>query len=282
MSRGIFSTNLALISKRKKCKIIYDGRGAINAEQIEYGVYDKTGLENKIFELEKSAVLNSDYRISVSTKLVNYWQKEYNFKSDNYVVIPSSSNNAIKLFNLKRSDFQIQEDDILVVFSGSLSRWHSFSTMLVHFESFLEINSDVKILILSKKNNQITTLINMYPKRVINKWVSPEKVSDLLILGDYGYVYRESSITNQVASPVKIAEYLSCGLKILISNDLGDYSKIVEENDLGNIIDNKFDFKLNKVNSVEKAKIQTFFNNNLSLNSENISNSYLKLLDFNN
>ena len=38
--RGIFSANLVLISKRKKCKIIYDGRGAINAEQIEYTFTD--------------------------------------------------------------------------------------------------------------------------------------------------------------------------------------------------------------------------------------------------
>ena len=63
LCRGIFSANIALISKRKKCKIIYDGRGAINAEQIEYGVYNNTGIENKIHNLEKRAVLQTDYRI---------------------------------------------------------------------------------------------------------------------------------------------------------------------------------------------------------------------------
>ena len=66
-------------------------------------------MENKIYKLEKRAVLETDYRISISTKLVNYWKKEYNFKSDNYVVIPSSSNNAIKLFKIKRCDFQIEK-----------------------------------------------------------------------------------------------------------------------------------------------------------------------------
>ena len=279
--RGIFSANLVLISKRKKCKIIYDGRGAINAEQIEYGVYNNTGLENKIYKLEKRAVLETDYRISISTKLVNYWKKEYNFKSDNYVVIPSSSNNAIKLFKIKRCDFQIEKNDILVVFSGSLSKWHSFNIMIAHFESFLEKNSDVKILILSKKNNQITALINKYPKRIINKWVSPEKVLDLLTVADYGYVYRESSVTNQVASPVKIAEYLSCGLKIIISKNLGDYSEMIEKYNLGYIIKNDNSINLEKVNATEKEKIISFYRSNLALYSEKISQCYLNLIDEN-
>lgn len=281
MCRGIFSTNLALISKRKKCKIIYDGRGAINAEQIEYGVYNNTGLENKIYNLEKRAVLETDYRISVSTKLVNYWRKEYNFKSDKYVVIPSSSNNEIKLFNSKHIDFQIEEDDIFVVFSGSQSKWHSFPTMLAHFESFLEKNSHVKILILSKRNNQIKALINKHPNRIINKWVSPDKVFDFLILADYGYVYRKDSVTNRVASPVKIAEYLSCGLKIIISENLGDYSEIVEKYNLGHIIKNDNTIYLEKVNTIEKEKIISFYSSNFALFSKKISQRYLNLINEN-
>ena len=42
--RGIFATNLVLLTKLKNCKVIYDGRGAISSEQEEYGVYNGTGL----------------------------------------------------------------------------------------------------------------------------------------------------------------------------------------------------------------------------------------------
>lgn len=276
--RGIFATNLALNNKNS-VKIIYDGRGAIYAEQFEYGVYNNTGLENEIFNLEKKAVLNSHYRISVSSKLVNYWQNVYNLKSDNYVVIPSSSRKKIKLNNIKRSDLQIDQDDILVVFSGSLSNWHSFPTMLSHFEFFLKQNNHVKILILSKKNNQITSLVNKYPKRIIQRWVNPEKVLDMLFIADYGYVYRESSVTNQVASPVKVAEYLSCGLKVLISENLGDYSSMIKENDLGRII--KDDFELEKVSLSKKYDIIKFSTNNLSLQSAHITNLYMGLINEN-
>lgn len=278
--RGIFSANLALISKRKKCKIIYDGRGAINAEQNEYGVYNNTGLENKIQTLEKRAVLNTDYRISVSTKLLKYWQNEYGYNTNNHVIIPSCSSKKLTFKN-NLVDFSFSKKDIIIVFSGSTSKWHSFSIMISHFEIFLKKNKNVKVLILSKLNNLISDLQSRYPNRVIVKWVPPENISSLLSLADYGYVFREQSVTNQVASPVKVAEYLSCGLKVLISKNLGDYSEIIEKNDLGLVIRDNNSFQLEKVNKSEKEKIINFYNTNFSLYSNKISQCYLKLINKN-
>ena len=279
--RGIFSANLALISRRKKCKIIYDGRGAINAEQIEYGVYNNTGLENKIYNLEKRAVLETDYRISVSNKLLNYWYREFNYKSKDHVVIPSSCSNNYNNKVLDREDLNISENSILVVFSGSISKWHSYSKMISDFTKILNKNPRVNLLFLSKLNSHIATIKNKFPERVFVFWVDPKDVFSYLNIADYGYVVREDSITNQVSSPVKIAEYLSCGLKILISKNIGDYSEMIEKNDLGYIIENYITIYLEKVNISEKEKIISFYRSNLALYSDKISQRYLNLINEN-
>lgn len=281
LCRGIFSANLALISKRKKCKIIYDGRGAINAEQIEYGVYNNTGLENKIYNLEKRAVLETDYRISVSNKLLNYWFSEFNYKSKDHVVIPSSCSNNYNNKVLNRGDLNISENSILVVFSGSISKWHSYSKMISDFTKILNKNPRVNLLFLSKLNSHITIIKNKFPGRVFDFWVDPKDVFSYLKIADYGYVVREDSITNQVSSPVKIAEYLSCGLKVLISKNLGDYSEMIEKNDLGYIIRNDNTINLVKVNASEKEKIISFYRSNLALYSDKISQCYLNLINEN-
>ena len=279
--RGIFSANLALISKRKKCKIIYDGRGAINAEQIEYEVYNNTGLENKIYKLEKRAVLETDYRISVSNKLLIYWYGEFNYKSKDHVVIPSSCSNNYNNKVLDREDLNISENSILVVFSGSISKWHSYSKMISDFTKILNKNPRVNLLFLSKLNSHIAIIKNKFPERVFVFWVDPKDVFPYLNIADYGYVVREDSITNQVASPVKVAEYLSCGLKVLISKNLGDYSEIIEKNDLGYIIRNHNTINLEKVNAFEKEKIISFYRSNLALYSDKISQRYLNLINEN-
>lgn len=281
ISRGIFATNLVFLTELKNCKVIYDGRGAVTTEQDEYGVYNGTGLENKIFKIEQNAILNSDYRIAVSEKLLEYWNKDFQYNSKNHVIIPSCAN-----YTFKNEDFQdvnVNEEEIIIVFCGSSSKWHSFEIMVSHFEKFLNYSPKIKIIILSKINNHIVDLINKFPKRITQDWVDPSKISNILIKADYGYVYRNQTKTNYVASPVKIAEYLSCGLKILISDNLGDYSELVQNNCFGFNLDSRyFNYSsLNKVSLSEKLRISSFAKSNLSYSSENIRNNYLNLINEN-
>lgn len=279
ISRGVFATNLVLLNKLNNCNVIYDGRGAICAEQNEYGVYNSTGIESKIFEIEKNAILKSDYRIAVSSKLVEYWQNEYQYKNDKHVVIPSCTNFDSILMEEKYNN----KEDIIIIFSGSSSKWHSFKEMVSHFENFLYYSPRIKIIILSKINFNIAELINKFPKRVSQDWIDSSKISNILKKADYGFVYRTQTKTNCVASPVKIAEYLSCGLKLLISNNLGDYSSLVKNNNLGfNLDEDTFNYSLiKKVSFSEKLRIASFAVNNLKYSSENIKNKYLNLINEN-
>ncbi len=281
IARGIFATNLAIFSRSDNCKVIYDGRGAINAEQKEYGVYNDTEMEDKIFEIEKNAVLNSSYRIAVTTKLIEYWGKNYEYKDKNHIVIPSCTKYIFEDFFFKNKLKSTEE--IIIIFSGSSSKWHSFKIMSSHFEKFLNFSSKIKIIILSKKNDYITELIKKYPGRIIHDWVEPHKITNLLLTADYGYIYRLQSDTNYVASPVKIAEYLSCGLKLLISDNLGDYSSLVKNKSLGyNLDDDSFNFSLlKKVSISEKIRISSFAKKNLCLSSEKISKKYINLINEN-
>ena len=76
------------------------------------------------------------------------------------------------------------------------------------------------------------------------------------MLGDYGLLIREKSVTNKVASPVKYAEYLASGLKVIISDELGDYTQLSREKNWG-IIFNEFNDSHLKPGLLEKQKIST-------------------------
>ena len=71
---------------------------------------------------------------------------------------------------------------------------------------------------------------------MINKFVEPKQIRSYLQCCDYGILFREKNGTNIVSSPVKFGKYLSCGLKILISDNVGDYSDLVYKNNLGHVI----------------------------------------------
>jgi hypothetical protein len=248
IGRSVLATQLALKLKNKNLikKVVYDGRGAIAAEWKEYGVIKETTLLKQIDILEKNAILLADFRIAVSHQLVEYWHQVYSYNDDKHTIIPCTVNKKIeeiqlneKIINESRYKQGITFSDVVFIYSGSVAGWQSFDVLQLFLRQLLDENINNKIIFLSEPDQKIIQLQNEYPNRVIQKKVNPFEVSDYLLAADYGLLIREDSITNKVASPVKFAEYLSCGLKVLISENLGDFSQFVCEHNCGFVINKK-------------------------------------------
>lgn len=281
ISRNAITANLGLILRELGLikKVIFDAR-AVEYEQFrEYKILNDKSFANKFFDIEKKAVLNSDYRLAISNKLVNYWSKNFNFSKKNYAVIPSTLNSLhlSNFENINRENLGYKKNDIILVYSGSNSDWQSFSKIISFTKKILKKNKKYKLLLLSKKTNLILEFIEKFPDQILLKWVNPIDVIQVLKICDYGLLIREESITNQVSSPVKFAEYLYAGLKIIISPKIGDYSKFVIKNNCG-YLDNNFKIKLNKVTEIQKKANTELALNYFSKNSAIIEDEYIKLM----
>ena len=137
----------------------------------------------------------------------------------------------------------------------------------------MNLNKDVKLLLLTKEVDEVKTLMNEYPNRIVCKWSSNHDVIQLINLGDYGLIVRESTITNKVASPVKFAEYLFAGLRIIISEKIGDYNLFLKENNCG-IEDTEVDSSLHQISIQEKNENRKIALENFSKNHDMIKAKY--------
>lgn len=293
--RNVFSTVMALKIKRLKLlkKVILDGRSAMAAEIEEYNVFPVEFIKKNIRKFEAKAVLSSDFRIAVSHQLIDYWKKNYGYSQNQHVVIPctldtkyfNDLNKTIdenKLISIKK-ELGINENDIVLVYSGSTAPWQSFQLLEEFICPIMEQKSEIKILFLSKENKDNLRLKNKYYDRVIIKWVEHKDVLNYLSCCDYGILLREQSVTNKVASPTKFAEYLFVGLPILISENLGDFTAFVTEKNCGFILSEfniKSRDKLKKVDSILKEKNHflslTYFQKDSNCNQV----CYSKLISF--
>jgi len=80
-----------------------------------------------------------------------------------------------------------------------------------------------------------------------------------LRLCDFGILIREDTVTNQVASPTKYAEYLKAGLKVIISDNIGDMSAEVSANNLGYVWhDNMPQPSFEKVANAERERVAQY------------------------
>lgn len=267
LCRGPFATSLAMELRRKKrCKKVgFDARGAYWHEWTEYDLAlrnDKLGEVVKI--IEKNCVRNSDFNLAVSNSLVAHWQNEFGYSSSKHVVIPCTLGMQQHIHpefceNTTRHRLGLKEEDVCLAYSGSIAGWQSFNLLENYIGSCLDNNVNLKVLFLSKQNKNIENLQSKFPGRVLVEWVAVEEVPGYLSICDYGILLREETVTNQVAAPTKFAEYLSNGLRVIISSNLGDYSDFVREHSCGVVVtqvSEKHDFTFGRVAGKEKERIK--------------------------
>ncbi|MFI5220501.1 MAG: hypothetical protein ACHQNT_13530 [Bacteroidia bacterium] len=285
IARGVLACNVALGVKKSGTikKVCYDGRGAIAAEWEEYKVAPYKNLIRSIELLEKNAVIKSDFRISVSNKLIEYWNLRFSYDNSNHAIIPCTLNSDFKMslpeadeIKNMRAELGYTSDDLIMVYSGSTAGWQSFNLLHDCLAPLMKENKRCKLLFLSGEDDNIKNMAAEFPEQVIRKWAEHKDVQKILSVCDYGILIREKKITNKVASPTKFAEYLSAGLKVLISEEIGDYSDFAKKNNCGIVVNEGEKMTPEKVTRDEKLRMITLVETYFTKSSQ--ADNYTKLI----
>lgn len=278
IARNVLAARIALrLRSFLKLKVCFDGRGAIAAEWNEYQVVPLQEWKNSIHTWEKSVVLNADFRIAVSEELVKYWNERYGYSENKHVVIPCTLNTSFRPEILKQEEIEnarkkmkFNADDIILVYSGSTAGWQSFDLLQGFLQKIINNNKNIKVLFLSEKDKNVDQLKAEFPDKIFQTFVKHSEVSGILKSCDIGILIREKSVTNQVASPTKFAEYLSAGLPVIISEGIGDYTSFVKQNDCGWVLDES-PLQMNRLNISERNRLLQLVNDHFTKKSHNAS-----------
>ncbi|MCB0478136.1 MAG: hypothetical protein KDC84_08230 [Crocinitomicaceae bacterium] len=277
IARGPMAAELALDSGFNK--VCYDGRAAVSAEIEEFNVIGDDKLAISVINAESRAVIESYFRISVSHSLVDYWVKKFGYTKSDHIIIPCTLTQGFqdsekeKVEEL-RSQIGISNKDIVFVFSGGNAGWNSLERTFSIFDQRLKNNPKYKMILLTGEAEYIKDYMNKFPDQVFRFWVNHEDVKNYLALGDYGLMIRENKVTNNVASPVKFAEYLSLGLKPIISDNIKDYSDFVSKHNCGLIITENSNVEFNSLTEADRMRNTELAKTYLYKNSDQIKKNY--------
>lgn len=251
-ARGHIGSYIGLIIKNKLFKdtpLIADLRGVPREEFL----FHARGKINKLI-IAKIRIVGFDYMeqyvcresahiFCVSESLSYYLKENVEVDGDKITVVPTCTDTNIFSYDqLKyekmRTDLGIK-DRIVFIYSGSLAPWQMVKETV---ELFKKIKQDIKQVFLlfltiePEKAKDIFT--NMPTEDYLITSAKYSEVSSYLNAADIGILLRERHIVNKVSAPVKIGEYLCCGLPILISPDIGDLESQIREYGFGAIIQN--------------------------------------------
>ena len=136
-----------------------------------------------------------------------------------------------------RSGLDVDQNAPLLVYVGSLGEQYCLPEMLTLFLMILQRRPESRFLILTGSpdlaRSMILEHVNLLDKVIIRS-VSPVEVPSYLVCADLGMGLRRFTFSMQGVAPIKLGEYLLCGVPVLATDGVGDTSKI--SSDIGRLV----------------------------------------------
>ena len=252
-SRNILGREIDMLKKLAPIPIIFyfDARAA-SAEENKFTAakqnnfsYSKFKTFTHIFYTEYKTVTIADRIFAVSNVLKKYFTTNYNVPSEKVFIYPCLSDatkfyldHQIRLNT--RNELGFSDKNQVYLYAGGLAgEYHIVNSIFEFFNWISNKNQDARFLLLSKDRVAIEEKLKQYPE-IINKLqyksVSNNEMINYLNAADYGLLFRDNVLMNNVASPSKFAEYMLCGLPCIISEGVGDYTEFCKNEGVGVVV----------------------------------------------
>jgi len=234
-----------LLSRLLGIACIVDLHGVEIDENFEkHPEWSQTGLRKRFWRaIEGCVATKSDAIACVSSKHKDILEG-YRGGPGAVHVVPCFANENVFRFRANeretiRKQLAISDDEILFVHSG-IFRFSTDGYDAINLFRQLSRVSSRKLLVLAPDRDTQRRAREFIGTPIGNQIVvvsCPRKdVTKYLSAADVAILVRKDTIVNRVASPTKFAEYLLCGLPVLVSHNIGDSSDIIKENGLGVVL----------------------------------------------
>lgn len=251
--RGPNSAAVAL-SLRSRCpevQVLFDCRGVTGAEYayergypvVEAAPPDVRLAAEALEARERHVARSANTMICVSEAMSRVVQSRWCVPASKISVVPCCTDvragtKAAEARHALRRQLGLQ-DRFVVLYNGSLASWQMPGECIRLFQRMRALRSDAHWLVLTTQPEQFRVHLQragVQSEHATILSVSHSEVSQYLSVGDAALLIRERCLVNEVASPVKFAEYLAAGLPVIISEGVGDYSELVREHRLGVVL----------------------------------------------
>ncbi|NJN63408.1 MAG: glycosyltransferase family 4 protein [Acidobacteria bacterium] len=229
------------LSRALRAQTVFDARALIFSEAAYRG--RPFPLVLAVRTQERSAVRGAA-RVTCVSRALRDWIRAHFGRADLDVVPCCIDSNT--LANAHGSRAAVREelgwplDAPVIVYCGGLDQWQKIDDVLALMGKLLRARASMRALFLVSDPARLRELASRYrlrpdaydvrrvPQRDVGKW---------LAACDFGVILRDDVLMNQVASPIKIAEYLAAGLTVVCTKNIGDLSELVVAEGVGISID---------------------------------------------
>jgi glycosyltransferase involved in cell wall biosynthesis len=237
------------LKKRFGVKMIFDIRGLMAEEYVDANHWKQNSLPFRLTKnVERRALAAADGVVTLTERIwpiLQNWEGLHQRKVI-HEVIPCCAD--LELFryneverNRRREELRLG-DRFVVVYCGSIDGWYLTEEMADFFAHLLLRKPDAHFLWLTPvKHSRVESLMaerSITSENYTIRSVAPQEVPSYLSAADVGLAFIRSCFSKLASSPTKNAEYLGCGLPLVINAGIGDSDALITDWKIGALVEN--------------------------------------------
>ena len=235
------------LKKTHNLKLIFDLRGLMAEEYVDAGHWRKDSLPFRLTKtMERRAFAVSDGIVTLTEAIwpvIRDWEG-LRGRGLPHEVVPCCADLDRFHFDTaaraaRREELSVQ-DKFVVVYSGSLVDWYPLAEMADFCAEMARLRRDAFFLWLTasppSRVHEMMQARGLDALRYTIRAAPPDAVPSYLSASDAGLIFNKPCFSRMASSPVKIGEYLACGLPLILSPGTGDAEMLVTREKLGALV----------------------------------------------
>jgi glycosyltransferase involved in cell wall biosynthesis len=255
--RSYISALIGQMMQRKwGIKFLFDMRGFWADERIDGNIWS---LNNPVFKVvynffkrkEKEFYLESDYIVSLTYNGKNEiisWQG-FEQLENKIEVIPccadlekfNPDNINLEKKNVLKTELNVNNDDFVLGYVGSIGTWYMLDEMLSFFKVLLKSKPNAIFLFVSGENQKTifskAAELGISEDRIRVKSVLHHDVATCISLFSASIFFIRPTFSKKASSPTKQGELMAMGVPVICNSGVGDTERVVREYHSGLVIE---------------------------------------------
>jgi glycosyltransferase involved in cell wall biosynthesis len=253
------------LKKRLGTKMIFDLRGLMAEEYVDAQHWKKGNVAYRITKAaERRIFAETDAVVTLTERIwpiIKDWDG-LRGRNVHHAVIPCCVDLSLFKFSdddraRRRAELGLG-DRFTIVYSGSLDGWYLTEEMADFFAEFRRTRPTAHMLWLTnaqtngghERVKQLMRSRHVAEDRFTVLSVPAREVPSYLSAADAGLSFIKSCFSKIASSPTKNAEYLACGLPLIINAGIGDSDALIDDWNAGALLED--------LTEVEYAEAGTF------------------------
>ena len=247
-ARSHIPATIALrLKQRFGVKMIFDVRGLMAEEYADAGHWRKDSIPYRITKTaEGRALAAADGVVTLTERIwpvMSQWESLRN-RNVAHQVVPCCAD--LELFRFSRQDRDRRRaelglpDRFVIVYSGSIDGWYLTESMADFFVTMRRQRPNAHFLWLTptrhERVHELMRARGVSESEFTVLASAPRDVPSYLSAADAGLAFIKPCFSKLASSPTKYAEYLGCGLPLIINAGVGDSDVLITREKVGALV----------------------------------------------